>query len=374
MSHSAPRPADHQTLMIYVGGYTDGKSGGIHLFRMDSHSGKVTPAGLGPESVNPSFLAIDPKHRFLYSVNETAEFGGVKNGAVSAYAVNPTTGELTLLNEQPSGGASPCYLVVDSEGKHVLVANYGGSVAVIPIKQDGSLGPATCVVPHHGSSINPGRQEGPHAHSINLDRTGRFAYAADLGLDKILLYRFDPLQGTLTPSDPAEATAIPGSGPRHLVFSQDRKQAYVINELSNTITVYWHDNHTGSLKPIQTVSTVPDDWKGGGTAAEIQLSPDGRFLYGSNRGHDSIVIFQRDGKSGHLSLVGWQPTGGKTPRNFCIDPDGRFLLAANQDSNNIVVFRIDNHTGGLVPTGEIVQVPLPTCIKMMPFREDRSYP
>ena len=353
-------------VLVYVGTYTQGKSRGIYVDRLDLGSGSLSPVGSVSGVSNPSFLAIHPNGRFVYAVNETTESGGKKAGAVSAFAIDSATGQLTELNHQSSEGAGPCYIVVDRSGKNVLVANYGGgSVAVLPIHDDGRVGKATAFVQHHGSSVNAERQEAPHAHSINLDRANRFAFAADLGLDKILVYRFDAAKGTLTPNNPPSASLAPGSGPRHFAFHPSGHYAYVINEINCTVTAFAYDGDRGALKELQTVSTLPGDFQQGYSTAEVQVHPSGKFLYGSNRGHDSIAIFAIDPATGRLTSAGHQPTGGKTPRNFGIDPTGSYLLAANQDSDTIVVFRIDPQSGQLTPTGSKVDVPMPVCVKFL---------
>jgi 6-phosphogluconolactonase len=248
----------------------------------------------------------------------------------------------------------------------VLVANYGGgSVSVLPIQSDGRLGPATGFVQHEGSSVNPRRQERPHAHSMNLDAANRFAFAADLGLDKVLVYRFDANRGTIVPNDPPAATVAPGSGPRHFAFHPRGRNAYVINEMTSTVTAFRYDAGRGRLTELHTISTLPQGFTGNNSTAEVQVHPSGRFLYGSNRGHDSIAIFSIDSDTGRLTQVGHQPTGGRTPRNFGIDPTGVYLLAANQESSTVTVFRIDPRTGRLTPTGQTVNVPVPVCVKMM---------
>ena len=354
--------------MVYVGGYTDGEGQGIRLFRMDLASGKLTPAGVGPNIVNPSFLALHPGGRMLYAVSEVGSFHGQKTGAVSGCSINPADGSLTLVNAQSSGGAGPCHVTVDRLGKNVLVANYsGGSVAVLPVDNDGRLREPSSIIQHHGSSVDPKRQEGPHAHSINLDSANRFAFAADLGLDAILIYRFDPDHGTLTPNDPASVNLAPGAGPRHFAFHPGGRTAYAINELNSTVTAFNYDPEAGSLREIQSISTLPDTFKETNYPAEIRAHPTGRFLYGSNRGHDSIAIFRIDPASGRLTAAGHRATGGKNPRNFRIDPTGRYLLAANQASSTIVVFRIDPETGDLTPTGETAEAPTPVCVVMLPI-------
>jgi 6-phosphogluconolactonase len=319
--------------MVYVGTYTQGKSKGIYQFRMDPVSGQLTPAGLAAETVNPSFLAIAPDHRFLYAVNEIGDFEGTDCGAVSAFAIDPKNGKLTFLNQQSSRGSAPCHLIVDRHGKNVLVANYGGgSMAVLPIAPDGRLAAASAFVQHHGSSINPRRQKEPHAHSINLDAANRYAFAADLGLDKVLIYRFDAAQGTLIPHDPPSASIAPGSGPRHFAFHPNGRSAYVINEINSSVTALGFDANSGALTLLQMVSTLPEGFTGNNSTAEIQVHPSGRFLYGSNRGDNSIAIFAIDADTGKLTGIGHEPTQGKTPRGFRIDPTGHFLLTANQDA------------------------------------------
>jgi 6-phosphogluconolactonase len=357
---------------VYVGTYTTGgTSRGIYLLELDTASGTLTARGVAGESVNPSFLAVHPSRRFLYAVGEINEFNGEKTGAVSAFAVDASSGTLTPLNQQASRGQGPCFVTVDRAGKNVLVANYGsGSVACLPIAGDGRLSPAASFQQHEGSSANPQRQQGPHAHSINLDAANRFAIAADLGLDKLFVYRFDAEKGTLTPNDPPFARVAPGSGPRHFAFHPDGRHAYVISEITLTVTAFDYDPERGVLSEIQTLSTLPDGVQGKGlSTAEVQVHPSGRFLYGSNRGHNTIAIFAIDPASGRLRAVGHQSTEGKTPRNFAIDPTGRYLLAENQDSGTIVVFRIDPQTGQLQPTGQSVAVPKPVCIKFVPLND-----
>ncbi|HJS09091.1 MAG TPA: lactonase family protein, partial [Pirellulales bacterium] len=248
----------------------------------------------------------------------------------------------------------------------VLVANYGGgSVAVLPIDKDGRLRPASSFVQHKGSSVNPKRQEAPHAHSINVDPAGAFAVVADLGLDKVLVYRFDAAAGTLTANDPPHATVSPGAGPRHFAFHPSGRFAYVINEMNSTVTAFAYDAKKGTLSEIDTKSTLPGPQQGNSTA-EVQVHPSGKFLYGSNRGHNSLAIFRIDEKTGALTAAGHQLTGGRTPRNFGIDPTGKFVLAANQGSDSVVVFRVDQETGKLEETGQSIKVPTPVCVKFLP--------
>jgi 6-phosphogluconolactonase len=346
-------------LRVYVGTYTRGQSKGIYLCRLDLADGTLEPVGLAAEVANPSFLAVHPSRPLLYAVGEVSSFAGNRTGAVSAFSIDPQTGKLGLLNQQSSQGAGPCHLVVDPTGRYVLVANYGGgSVACLPIQEDGRLGEATSFVQHEGSSVNPRRQQGPHAHSINLDAAGRFALVPDLGLDKILIYRFDAAAGKLLEGDPPWARVAPGAGPRHLAFHPTRPYAYVINELDSTVTAFAYDAQRGRLDPLQTISTLPEDFEGDNTAAEVQVHPSGRFLYGSNRGHDSIAAFAVDTETGKLTCVAHQSTQG----NFGIDPTGAYLLAANQTTDNIVVFRIDPKTGVLDPTGHSATTQSPVCV------------
>ena len=359
-------PARSGKMRVYVGTYTGGKSKGIYVVELDPATGALSAPVLAAQTANPSFLAIHPSHRFLYAVGELDNFKGKKGGAVTAFAIDPKTGKLTQLNQQSSRGNGPCHLVVDAKGKNVLVANYGGgSVAALPIDADGKLREASSFIQHKGSSVDRGRQEGPHAHSINLDAANHFAVAADLGLDKVLVYKFDADKGTLTPNAPPSASVPPGSGPRHFAFHPDRRHAYVINEMKSTVTAFDYDADNGVLKPVQTLSTLPEPVKGNSTA-EVQVHPSGKFVYGSNRGHNSIAIFTVDAKTGRLTAAGHQATGGKTPRNFGIDPTGKWLLAANQDSGTITVFRIDARTGKLEPTEHKAEVGMPVCVKFIP--------
>ena len=351
---------------VYVGTYTGPKSKGIYAYRFDASSGRLTSLGAAAESTNPSFLAVDPSHQFLYAVNEVADYQGrqgSKTGGVSAFAIDPHTGALTFLNEVASGGPGPCHVSLDKTGKYVLVANYdGGSVAVFPKRADGRLGEASAFIQHTGHSVNPQRQEGPHAHCILTSPDNRFALAADLGLDELLVYRFDPAHGTLTPNDPPFAKVDPGAGPRHFVFAPDGKFVYLIDEIGSSVTVFSYDARRGALQKLETVSTLPKGFKGVNDCAEIAVSHDGRFLYGSNRGNDSIAVFAIDSGKSTLTPVEHVSTQGKTPRNFAIDPTGKYLFAANQDSDTIVIFHIEPKTGRLTPTGQVLDVPSPVCV------------
>ena len=348
---------------VYIGTFTGAKSKGIYACHMDEASGAVTSPKLVAETKSPSFLDIDPQHKLLFAINEINRFEGKPAGAVTAFAIDSATGALSQLNQRSTVGTGPCHVVVDATHKDVLVANYAsGSVAVLPVSADGHLGEASTFIQHHGKSINPSRQEGPHAHCLTLDAANRFAFACDLGLDEVLVYKFDAEHGTLTANDPPFAAIKPGSGPRHLVFHPNGHAAYVINELNSTITRFAYDADRGVLTEKQTISTLPVDFKGQNFPAEIAVHPSGKFLYGSNRGHNSIAIYAIDSATGALKNIGYEPTHGKIPRNFAIDPMGRFLLAANQNSDNIAVFRIDPATGLLKFISQI-DVPAPVCLK-----------
>jgi 6-phosphogluconolactonase len=354
-------------IVVYVGTYTDGGSRGIYRFALDPVSGEASEPVLAAASENPSFLALHPGGRLLYAVNETDDFGGEKTGAVSAFAIDSSSGDLQPLNQQPSMGAHPCHLILDEAGKNVLVANYnGGNVTVLPLAPDGRLETPSAVQPHEGSGPNHRRQEGPHAHGLALAPDGRFAFAADLGADRVFVHRFDPSAGTLEPHEPPAAALAPGSGPRHVVLHLSGKHLYAINELLSTVTVFRYDPAAGALEPTQTLTTLPADFEGANSTAEIAVSPDGRFLYGSNRGHDSVAVFSVDAASGRLTPVGHVPTGGRTPRHFAIDPTGRWLLAANQRSDTVTVFRLDPGSGLPSPVGDPVRVPKPVCLLPVP--------
>ncbi len=361
-------PAPQEKYIFYVGTYTeDGtNSKGIYAYGFDPKTGEVAPLGVAAETTNPSFVALSPNGRFLYAVNEVGNYKGPNSGGVSVFSVDHASGKLTFLNEVATRGADPCYITVDKMGKFVLVANYtGGSVAVFPVLADGKLGEASAFVQHTGKGTNPERQEGPHAHSIDLSPDNRFAYVDDLGLDELLVYKFDSAKGTLTPNDPPFAKLDAGSGPRHFALSPSGKFAYVISEMGRSVTVFSNDAASGKLQRLQTVSTLPKDFTGRNDDAEIEIHPSGKYLYASNRGNESIAVYAIDPEKGTLALVEIAPTGGKEPRSFAIDPTGRFLFAANQKSDNIVVFRIEEKTGRLSPTGKVLNVPSPVCVKFL---------
>jgi 6-phosphogluconolactonase len=367
VAESRPRP-DSFKLRVYVGTYTSPQNGskGIYLFELDARTETLEARGLAGKVASPSFLAVHPNSRFLYAIGELSEFQGKKAGAVSALAIDNDNGKLTLLNQQPSGGQGPCHVTVEPGGECVLVANYtSGTVAVLPIDDDGRLGPPKSIVQHEGSGPNTKRQEKPHAHSINLDAAGRFAFAADLGADKVFIYRLGAGDGSLVANDPPAAKLAPGSGPRHFAFHPAGRFAYVINELASTVTAFTYDAPRGALGEMQTISTLPAGFSEPSFTADIHVHPSGKFLYGSNRGHDSIAIFSIDRDTGRLTPVGHEPTRGKWPRNFAVDPSGKWLLVANQNTNSLVLFRIDPQTGRLTATGTRAEVPSPACVQFV---------
>lgn len=359
--------------LVYVGTYTGAKSKGIYLFRLQTQGLEVpqnitlVPLGLAAESANPSFLELDSTRRLLFAVNELNEFEGQPTGAVSAFSIDRESGTLKLLNQRPSMGTGPCHLVLDRTRRNLLVANYGsGSVAVLPVAADGRLGAATGVVQHAGSSINPDRQKGPHAHCVTLDLANRFAFVCDLGLDKVMTYRFDAARGTLSPGEPAFTPIKAGAGPRHMVFRPDGRFAYVVNELHSTIAVFRYDSNAGVLSELQTVSTLPEHFDGANSGAEIGVHSSGRFVYVSNRGHNSVVLFSVDPQKGTLTYVEEQGTGGSKPRHFGIEPSAKHLAIGNQDSDTVLVCRIDAGNGRLKPSGVFASVPTPACVQFLP--------
>lgn len=358
-------PTAQRELLLYVGTYTRDKSEGIYIYRMNPANGELKKLSAA-KAVNPSFLAIDQRHRFLYAVGEVNEFNGKPGGVVTAFAIDQRTGALRQLNQQSSVGGGPCYVTVDPAGKFALVANYGGgSVAVLPIKRDGSLGEAADFVQHTGAGATK-RQDKPHAHCIVLDAAGRHAFVADLGLDKVMSYRLDHKTGKLTPNAPPFAATKPGAGPRHFTFHPAGEFAYVINELDSTMTGFAYDKRRGALQELQTITTLPADFKGDSFCADVHVHPSGKFLYGSNRGHDSIVAFTIDERTGRLTYLAHEPTQGKWPRNFAIEPSGKYLLVANQNTNSVVTFAIDQASGKLQATGQVTEIPSPVCLKFIP--------
>jgi 6-phosphogluconolactonase len=366
---AAASPTSSEKYFVYIGTYTEqgSTSKGIYAYRFDSATAALTPIGLAAQTTNPSFLAIHPNHHFVYAVNEVSNFKGQKSGAVSAFAIDQASGKLTLLNQVASRGADPCYVTVDKSGKYVLVANYtGGSIATFPILKDGSLGEASAFVQHTGHGTNPDRQEGPHAHSIDVSPDNHFAIVDDLGLDETLVYRFDSANGSLA-ANPKIAKLVLGGGPRHFALHPNGKFAYVINEMQSAVSVFRYDPVTGELRSLQAISSLPKTFSGHDESAEIEVHPSGKFLYASNRGHDSIAVFAIDGNKGTLTPIEYVSTKGASPRNFEISPGGSLLFAANEKSDNIVVFRIDQETGRLTPTGTVLDIAQPVCVKFVPI-------
>lgn len=364
--------ATGETTYVFVGTFTGvddhgGGAEGIYVCRMDNNTGAVELLHTVPDVPNPSYVALHPQLPILYAVNAVPEIDGHAGGGVGAFAIDPATGALTFLNRQSSCGAGPCHVSVEQTGRYLITANYtGGSVAMLPIAADGSVAPATDSVQHVGSSVNPERQGEPHGHSFTVDPANRFALACDLGLDQVLVYGLDLENGKLPPADPPFATVAPGSGPRHLDFHPNGRTVYVINEIGNTVTVFNYDQERGALDELQTIPTLPPDFTATSHTADVHVHPSGKFVYGSNRGHDSLVIYAVNDADGTLSLIGHQSTLGEVPRNFVIDPSGTFLLAANQDTDTIVTFRVNAENGELEPTGHVASVPTPVCLKFWP--------
>jgi 6-phosphogluconolactonase len=357
-------------ILLYVGTYqqqdqvsSNIMKKGIYSFLLDPASGHLSFHSEINDIANPSFLAVDSQQRYLYAVNENPR---PEDCSVHAYQIEPQSGKLSYLNQQPSLGSSPCYVSVDQTDQLVAVANYSsGSVTALPIGENGALLPSSDFHQHAGSGINPARQEGPHAHCAVIDPTNRFLFAADLGIDKIMSYRLDLEGRKLIPNDPLYFEMPPGCGPRHLRFHPNGRLAYVINELDSSITVLNYDSAAGVFSLIETVSTLPENFQGESYCAELCIAPKGNFLYGSNRGHDSLAIFAIDETTGRLSLVAHQSTYGKTPRNFAIDPSGTFLLVANQDSDNIITFRVNHSTGKLEFIEQKAGIHKPVYLKMI---------
>lgn len=359
---------------VYIGTYTNtlphvvGKGKGIYRFRFNPANGSLIERKLVANVANPTYLAINPSQNFLYAVSETDSGGGSgpnASGRVTAYAIDSASGDLRFLNRRLTGGAHPCYLQVDATSRALAVANYtGGSVTSFPLRQDGSLGERASFFQHVGSSINPDRQEGAHAHMARIDPSNRWVFVPDLGMDKVTIYQLDPETAKVQPNNPPAISVEAGQGPRHFDIHPNRKFAYVINELGSTVTAFRYNEAKGTLEMLQNISTLPAGFTES-TCAHVQMHASGKFLYGSNRGHDSIAIFQVDGRSGKLTAAGHASTQGRTPRNFTIDPSGQFLLAANQDSDTIISFHIDQQSGALTPAAEIVACPTPVCLKFL---------
>ena len=357
--------AEHR---VFIGTYTrgDSASDGIYTCTFNDKSGRLSKPTLAAKADNPSFLAVHPNLDVVFACNETNDFGGEPTGAVSAFRVKKSDGTLTLINQRPTGGGAPCHCNVDATGRFLLVANYvGGNVAVFPIGENGALAVRSCLINHLGSGPNTQRQEAPHAHSINLSTDNRFAYAADLGTDRVMIYRFDEQAGRLVPSA-ADSVAIPaGGGPRHFSIHPSGRFAFSNNELTCEVTAFSRESTTGALTAIQQISTLPPDFDGRKSTAECLVHSNGRFLYVSNRGHDSIAVSAINQKNGRLTMVELEKTGGQEPRNFVFDPTGRWLLAENQNSDTVVVMQVDARTGNLTRTQNTISVGKPVCIRII---------
>lgn len=353
--------------LVFVSAFAGGDQGAIYAYQLDAESGRLKQVERTGNVENPFFLAISPDEKFLYSI-DAHSFGGKDPEKVAAFSLEGRTGKLKLLNRQSTHGTASCYLEVDATGKTLLVANYSsGNVGSLPIKPDGSLGEAASVIQHTGSSIDPARQKEPHAHSIIISPDNKFGYSADLGLDQVLIYRLNAATARLSANDPPFAKTPPGGGPRHLTFHPNGKHLYVINELKNSVTVFEYAKDSGALTERQTISTVPEDFKGTSHTADLKITPDGRFLYGTNRGHDSIAAYSI-GTDGRLTWIGIEPSLGKGPQNLAIAAQGKLLLCANMPGNNVAVFRINPETGALKSAGEPVSVTSPSCIRVLPER------
>lgn len=351
--------------LVFISAFASGDKAAIHSFAFDSQQGKLKPLKRTTDLQNPFFLAIAPGKKHLYAI-DTAKFGGPENGFVAAYAFEGRGGELKRLNKASTHGTASCYLSVDATNKTVLVANYSsGNVAALPVKSDGSVGEAASFIQHEGSSANPERQKGPNAHSTVISPDNRFVLAADLGIDKIMIYRLEASKAALKPNEAQPyVKQKPGSGPRHITFHPNGEFVYVINELANTVTVFDYGTEKGTLAEKQTISTLPADFTGKSYTADVKITPDGKFLFGTNRGHDSIASY-RIADDGTLTLLKIDPSLGKGPQNLLVTPDGRWLLCANMPGNNVVVFGVDASSGALKATGEPVDMPMPSCIRWL---------
>lgn len=360
---TAPAAAQDAGRLVFVGTYTNAHSQGIYAFRFDDRTGALTPLGLAAATPSPSFVIASADGRFVFAVNELSSYEGQASGSVTSFAVDRATGKLTALSTQASKGTSPCHLALDRTGRFLAVANYSsGTVAVLPVAVDGTLGPAIEVIADQGKGPNASRQEGPHAHEVVFSRDNRFLIVLDLGNDHVEVFRFDAANGTVTPNAPAGIDLAPGAGPRHIAMDPDGRRAFVISEMASTITPLTWNHTTGVFAQAGApVSILPGDFHGASTAGEIDVHPNGRVVYGSNRGHDSIAILAI-GPAGSLTSKGFVSTRGKTPRHFAIAPGGKWLVVANQDSGTLAVYRIDDVTGKLTPSGALVDSGTPVCV------------
>lgn len=349
--------------LVFISAFAGGKDAAIHAYQLDLATGALKLAQRTTDVQNPFFLAIAPSQKYLYSIH-AKQFGGKEPEEVAAYEIVGRTGQLKLLNRQSAMGSAACYLDVDATGKTVVVANYTtGNVASLPVQEDGALGKSVSLFQHAGSSVAAARQKEPHAHCIVVSPDNRYAYAADLGLDQVLCYRLDAAKATLTPNQPPFAKTPPGGGPRHLTFHPNGKHLYVINEMGNSVTLFDYEANTGTLTEKQTIATVPKDFAGKSYTADLKITPNGQFLYGTNRGHDSIASY-RIAADGRLTLLAIDPSLGKGPQNLAIAA-GKLLLCANMPGNNVAVFKIDEKTGGLSSAGTPISMPSPSCIKLL---------
>ncbi|MBE7494856.1 MAG: lactonase family protein [Verrucomicrobiaceae bacterium] len=367
---AAPALSAAENYLVYFGTNTNPRNGskGIYAARFNAASGELTKPELAAEAGNPGFLAVHPSRRYLFAVGDITGPDGKKSGGISSFSIDPQTGKLTLLSQQSSVGAGPCHVNVDATGRMAALANYGGgSVASYAISADGKLSNAASFIQHEGSSIDPKRQTGPHAHSVNFSPDNRFAFACDLGLDKVLIYKVDPATGKMTPNEPAFAKTPAGGGPRHLAFHPSGKFVFVNNEMAMTETVFSYDAATGGMTEVQTVSTLPeaDQGKPGFSTAETLAHPNGRNVYVSNRTHDTIAVFACDPATGRLTLIQNVPVEGQIPRNICLDPTGKWLIAAHQNSGTAAVFKVDTESGRLTFTGRKVEVPGSICVRFV---------
>lgn len=350
----ATMAADDQ--LVFIGTYTRSTSRGIYTVRFDPEKGTFRAPALAAEVKDPTFVTLSADRRHLYSVSATT-------ASIHAFAADPATGELTALNQQPTGSAGPCDLRLDATGRLLLTANYGGgSVTAFPVTADGQLGERCAFFQFEGKGPYPQRQDGPHAHGITYSPDNRFVLVPDLGTDRVMIYAIEPAAGRVTPHTPAFAALAPGSGPRHATFSPDGRHVYVINELANTVTVFAYDAAAGALSELQTLPTLPAGFKDANTTAEIAVHPRGHTVYASNRGHDSLALYTRDAATGRLTFRAHVPTRGKAPRHFTLTPDAQWLIAANQDSDSLTVFRVDAQTGDLTPHGEPFALTRPVCV------------
>lgn len=353
---------NENSTLVFITAFTSGDEGAIHAYHLDLNTGALHLQNRTTDAENPFFLALSPNHQFLYAIHEPGEFGSGDNGQVAAYRIEDVSGKLSLINRQPTKGSAACYVAVDATGKTLLAANYqNGTVLAYPLRTDGSIGDAVSFMQHTGASINPERQQEPHAHCFVISPDNRYAYSADLGIDKIMNYRLDPASATLTPNQQPFVRIHPGSGPRHFTFHPQQPFAYAINELDSTITMFDYDSASGALYEQQIIGTLPETLDGITHCADLKITPDGRFLYGTNRGHDSIAAYAIDDR-GRLSLIGIESSGAAQPQNLAITSNGQFLLCANMAGNRVVVFQIDAVTGRIAPTGEGVEIPMPSCI------------